>query len=227
MSDTLERDLRRLGEALRPPEPSAGLGDAVLARVSAAPERSRRTFRWAVVAAAVVALLGLAASPVGARIVEWLDFHGVMVRDGGDVRSGSPVVPSESPGTFAGAAFRPLVPAELGPPDGVEIGPDGTLVSMTWTDGGDTIRLEEFRGDLDPYFWKSSPRAEHVDIAGRDALWFPEPHEVVVVPEGGAPETHPPRLAGRTLVVPWDGVTLRLEGTLDLTRAVEILASLE
>lgn len=179
------------------------------------------------VVALAVLLAGLAVSPVGAKVADWLDFHGVMVRDDDAVPSGTPVVPSEAPSALSGAAFDPLVPAELGPPDGVDVSDDGHLVSMSWNDGDATIRLDQFDADLDPYFWKSSPVAVHVDVAGRDALWFPVPHEVVLVPDGGPPETHAPRLAGQTLVVPWDGLTMRLEGTFELDRATEILSSLE
>lgn len=224
MSD-LETRLRDLAGDLRTPEPGPGLPDAVLARLST-PRRSPR-LRWAVVAAGVVALLGLAVSPVGAKVADWLDFHGVMVRDDDTVPSGTPVVPSEPAASVTGASFEPLVPAELGPPDGVSVSDDGDLVSMSWTVDGETVRLDQFAAGLDPFFWKSSPVAEHVDVGSRDALWFPVPHEVVVVPDGGDPETHPPRLAGRTLVLPVDGITLRLEGAVDLERAVEIMSSLE
>lgn len=226
MSDTLEDDLRALAGDLSVPEPGPALTTAVLARV-AAPTRPGRT-RWAVAVVVAVLLATLAASPVGAKVVDWLDFHGVMVRDGGSAPSGSPVVPTESPASLDGAAFVPLVPAELGPPDGVSLDDGGRLVSMSWSTTDGTIRIDELAAGLDPYFWKSSPNAQHVDVEGRDAIWFPEPHEVVVVPSGGSPETHAPRLAGQTLVVPVGGVTVRLEGDdLDLHRAVEIAASLE
>ena len=224
MSD-LDTQLRELAGDLRTPAPSPALADAVLARV-AEPRRPSRV-RWAVVAALVVALLGLAVSPVGAQVADWLDFGGVMWRDDDSVPTGTPVVPSESAGSVSGATFVPLVPTELGPPAGVDVTDDGTLVSMTWTVDGQTVRLDQFGEDLDPYFWKSSPVAEHVDVEGHDALWFPEPHEVVVVPEGGPPETHAPRLAAQTLVLPVDGITLRLEGTFGLDRAVEIMSSVE
>lgn len=224
MSD-LETRLRDLAGDLRTPEPGPGLAAAVVARVSV-PRRSHRV-RWAVVAALVVALLGLAVSPVGAKVADWLDFHGVMVRDDDTVPTGTPVVPSEPAASITGASFDPLVPAELGPPDGVSVSDGGDLVSMSWTVDGETVRLDQFAADLDPYFWKASPVAEHVDVGSRDALWFPVPHEVTVVPEGGTPETHAPRLAGQTLVLPVDGITLRLEGTFELDRALEIMASLE
>jgi hypothetical protein len=225
MSDDVEVLLRELAGDLRTPEPGAGLADAVVARVGV-PRRSHR-IRWAVVGALVVALLGLAVSPVGAKVADWLDFGGVMVRDDDTVPTGTPVVPSEPAAPVTGAAFEPLVPAELGPPDGVTVGDDGHLVSMSWTVDGQTVRLDQFDARLDPFFWKSSPVVEHVVVADRDALWFPEPHEVVVVPDGGTPETEAPRLAGQTLVVPWHGITLRLEGTFDQERALEIMSSVE
>jgi hypothetical protein len=221
----VETLLRELACDLRVPPPAPGLADAVVARV-AEPPRSRRV-RWAVVAAVVAALLGLAASPVGAKVADWLDFGGVMVRDDDSVPTGTPVVPSEGAASIDGAAFEPLVPAELGPPDGVSVNDGGTLVSMSWSVDGETVRLDQFAAALDPYFWKSSPVVEHVDVAGRDALWFPVPHEVTVVPDGGTPETHAPRLSGQTLVLPVGAITLRLEGSFELERAVEILASLE
>jgi hypothetical protein len=226
VSDTLEQDLRALAGDLHVPAPGPALAGAVLARVAApAPRRGR--LRWAVVAVVAPLLGGLAASPVGAKVADWLDLGGVMVREVPSSPSGSPVVPSEPAGSATGAVFEPLVPAELGPPDGVTVGDDGRLVSMSWSTAEGTVRIDEIADPLDPYFWKSSPSAEHVLVEGQDAIWFPEPHDVVVVPDGGTPTTHAPRLAGQTLVLPVDGLTVRLEGTFDLERALEIAASLE
>ena len=235
MSDHVEAALRELARDVRTPAPGAAFEDAVRARIESMPPRrptTRNRLRWIV--AGVVALLlgGLAASPVGATVAEWLNFHGVMVRDGEPGSSDSPTVPSEppsepSPSGTAGSTFRPLTPQELGEPDGLSVGADGRLVSMSWTDGDRTIRLDQFEADLDPMFWKSSPDAVHVLVEGQDALWFPSPHEVVVTYDGGEPETYPARLAARTLVVPWAGRTVRLEGDLTLERAVQIAASLQ
>ena len=225
MSDDVDILLRELAGDLRVPDPGPGLADAVVARL-AAPRPAHR-LRWAVVAALVVALLGLAVSPVGAKVAGWLDAGGVMVRDDDTVPTGTPVVPSEPTASVTGAAFEPLVPAELGPPEGVSVNDDGTLVSMSWTVDGATVRLDQFAAGLDPFFWKSSPSVQHVDVEGRDALWFPGPHEVTVVPEGGRPQSHPPRLSAQTLVLPLGDLTLRLEGDLDVDRAVDILSSLE
>lgn len=227
MSDTLEQDLRALAGAVHVPAPGPELTDAVLARVTVTPPRRTGRLRWAAAAALALLLGGLAASPVGAKVVEWLDVGGVMVREDDSTPGGTPVVPSEPAAPLEGAAFDPLVPTALGAPEGVSVSDGGRLVSMSWTVDGATLRIDQFADGLAPYFWKSSPAAQHVDIEGQDAIWFAVPHEVVVVPEGGTPETHAPRLAGQTLVLPLGRVTVRLEGDLDLPRAVEIAASLE
>ena len=229
MSDHVEAALRELAHDLRTPAPSAGLEEVVRARIeSTQPSRPRTGVRWIVTGVVALMVSGLAVSPVGATVVEWLGFHGVMVRDRDTGLPGTPAVPSEpSTPVTDDATFQPLVPEELGEPDGLSVGAGGRLVSMSWTDGDRTIRLDQFQAELDPMFWKSSPDAVHVLVDGQDALWFPSPHEVVVTDEGGDPETYPPRLAARTLVVPWAGLTVRLEGDLSVDRAVQIAASLE
>ena len=235
MSDPVDGALRELARDVRTPAPGPGLADAVHRRVAAtASGGTRGPFgrlgRSGRVAAVVLALLvaGLVVPPVGAKVAEWLDFGGVMVRDQDTELPGTPTVPTEpSPSATTPATFRPLIPAELGEPDGLSVGAGGRLVSMSWTDRSRTIRIDQFDAALDPLFWKSSPDAVHVLVEGRDALWFPSPHEVVVTPEGGEPEMYPPRLAARTLVVPWGGVTVRIEGDLEVDRAVRIAASLE
>lgn len=229
MFDHVEAALRELARDVRTPAPSPGLDERVRVRIeSTRPSRPRARIRWLVSGAVALLLTGLAVSPVGATVAEWLNFHGVMVRDQGTGPSGTPAVPSEpsTPGTSR-TTFRPLVPQELGEPDGLSVGAGGRLVSMSWTDGDQTIRLDEFKAELDPMFWKSSPDGRHVLVNGQDALWFPSPHEVVVTYDGGDPESYPPRLAARTLVVPWAGLTVRLEGDLSLGRAVLIAESLE
>jgi len=229
VSDHVEAALRELARDVRTPAPGAGLEEAVRARIeSARPSRPRTRTRWIVTGVVALLLTGLAVSPVGATVAEWLNFHGVMVRDQDTGLPGTPAVPSEPSTPETGrATFRPLVPEELGEPDGINVGAGGRLVSMSWTDGDQTIRLDQFKAELDPFFWKSSPDARLVLVNGQDALWFPSPHEVVVTYDGGDPETYPPRLAARTLVVPWAGLTVRLEGDLSLDRAVQIAGSLE
>jgi hypothetical protein len=198
------------------------------------------------VAVAVVVLLGLvAAPPVRAAVAEWFGFGGVRVR----IEPGSP--PSTAPppptvpapdattdashdvtvsGSLADAAvvlgFAPLVPAELGPPQGIDMSADRRMVSMSWTKGGDgTVRLDQWAADLDGLFAKTARAAQFTNVGENWALWFDEPHEVVLLAPDGSTRTESARLAGQTLIWMTQTTTLRLEGDLTLDRAVEIAAS--
>ena len=87
------------------------------------------------------------------------------------------------------------------------------------------MRLDQFDGRLDFAYAKTAPGVQYAAVAGIDALWFEEPHEVVILDEEGRRGTESARLAGHTLIWPVGDVTLRLEGDLSLERAVEIGAS--
>ena len=125
------------------------------------------------------------------------------------------------------AGFAPRVPAELGAPDGVSVSGDHLLVSLSWGSGADTIRLDQFRGTIEPFFWKSVDESRFVSLQVGDALWLPNPHDVSVVADDGTLHRLPPRLAAPTLVWPHGVVTLRLEGDLTLARAAEIANSVD
>jgi hypothetical protein len=168
---------------------------------------------------------------VGATIREWLGFHGVAVTSGDPV-SGSPTVPAASgdadlEDAAALAGFEPVVPEALGAPDAVEVTGDGAVVSLSWTTDGRTVRLDEFRGSIEPLFWKTAPDAENATVSGRDALWIPEPHRVTVVSPDGDVRHLPSRLAAPTLVWLHGDLTLRLEGDLDLAGATDIAESVD
>jgi hypothetical protein len=66
---------------------------------------------------------------------------------------------------------------------------------------------------------------QFTNVGADDALWFPEPHDVVFLAPDGSRRTETARLAGQTLVWQHGGLTLRLEGDLDLLRAQQIAAS--
>ena len=126
----------------------------------------------------------------------------------------------------AAVDFTVSVPEELGVPDGVEVSPDRRMVSMSWsTDEDGVVRLDQFDARLDFSVLKLAPDVFYAAVGGTDALWFEEPHEVVLLEPDGSRRTESARLAGHTLI--WlDGVTtLRLEGDLSLERAVEIAES--
>ena len=117
------------------------------------------------------------------------------------------------------------MPAELGEPDAVDVSADRVFVSMSWDTAEGPVRLDQFDGRLDYRIAKTAPGVQYASVAGADALWFEEPHEVTILDEQDRPRTESARLAGHTLIWPLDDVTLRLEGDLTLERAVEIGAS--
>lgn len=231
MSEALETRLRELAHDVRIEVP-ADLEAAVMARVTRepTPSRPRRLGRW--IAGLFLALLGAGAvaSPVGASILDWFGFHGVAIFEDESPATGEPTVPAELAGLSLDraaelAGFTPLVPAELGAPDGVAVSADRRLVSLSWGSGADTVRLDQFRGSIDPLFWKTVDTSSFVTIGVGDALWLPTPHHVTVVAEDGTQQQLPPRLAAPTLVWPQGLLTLRLEGDHTLERATEIADS--
>ena len=230
MSETLEARLRELAVAVRVEVP-ADLEATVMARVNdPSPARPRRLRRW--IAGLFLALLGAGAvaSPVGASILDWFGFHGVNVVEGQPPVTEEPTVPAEPAAVDLDeaaelAGFTPLVPAALGTPDGVAVSADRRVVSLSWGSGADTVRLDEFRGTIDPQFWKTAQDASIVTIAVGDALWLPTAHHVEVVADDGTRQRLAPRLAAPTLVWTQGDLTLRLEGDHSFEAAVEIAES--
>lgn len=194
-----------------------------------------RRRRQVLVALAVVVISLLGAPAVRATVADWFGFDGVRVQ----IRPspGRVGTPSPPPTAASGlslrmaavlVAFTPMVPGELGAPDGVEVSADRRVLSMSWDDApGGTVRLDEFDGTLDYAFAKSAPGAEWLMVDGASALWFEEPHEVSVLDAAGRPRVESPRLAGRTLIWETGRTVLRLEGDLSRQQAVEIARSAE
>lgn len=245
--DAQIRDLVVLGRSIDPSPSAVLVTESVMARVAALPEPTRAsrfrrllgtTARWleprgrraAVTAVAVVMAL-LATPPVRAAVADWLGFGGVIVEPGSPAPGPAPP-PPEVPGgpSVAQAAstvgFTLWVPSELGTPHGLEVSSDRRIVSMTWSDTGDgVIRLDQFDGRLDYTIAKRSPGVRFVPVAGNDALWFEEPHEVALLEPDGSRRTETARLAGHTLIWQADHTTLRIEGDVTLQRATDIAES--
>jgi hypothetical protein len=213
-----------------PPRP---LSRAQLLRLRMAEALQRRRRRILIVIAVV--LLGCLGVPgVRAAVVDWFTFDGVNVRI--QPIPGPSVTKAPPPPTAHGSAsleqarskvhFQPVVLTALGPPQAVEVSADRRLLSLTWNGrGGATTRLDQFDGTLDYLFAKTAPNVEWADVGGRTALWFNEPHEVVILDANGKPRTETARLAGHTLIWEQDGTVLRLEGDFTQKRAVEIANS--
>ena len=72
-------------------------------------------------------------------------------------------------------AFPIGVPAELGPPDRIEVSADRRVVSMDWTSGSVPIHLDQFDGVavLDLRQEGAAAPFEVTAVGGRDAVWFP------------------------------------------------------
>lgn len=251
--DDLVRDLSALGRAIDPPTSTSHLRTAVMDRVAALPPPSPAGNGWSrlrlrfgsaaervvgvgsrrrlalVVAAVLLALV--ATPPVRATLADWFDFGGVIVERGsvgqGPV-SAPPEVPQDRSLSEAAAevGFTVLVPADLGAPDGVEVSGDGRVVSMSWSIGTEgALRLDQFDARLDFTMAKTAPDVFYASVGGSDALWFREPHEVVLLEPDGSRRTESARLAGHTLIWLDGSTTLRLEGEVSRERAVEIAES--
>jgi hypothetical protein len=234
--EQLAEELRALGRSTVVPPVADGLATAVLERVADLPVR--RTFaqavrsRWrALLAAFLVVLGGLAVvEPVRATVADWLGLGGVVVQQVPSGPTTAPQPPDASGSSLAEAGkqagFTPVVPAELGTPDGVEVSADRRIVAMSWRTSGGTVRLEQFLGQASTmYIKRIYNQVEFLQVDGRDAFWFKSPHELVFVDKQGVEHTAQARPAGPTLVWQYGDLTFRLEGIPDVNRATAIATS--
>jgi hypothetical protein len=237
----LERELQALSTALDWPV-APDVSEAVLARV--ADERPRPVVRrrlalvLAVVLAALVAVL--AVPPARTAVLDWLGIGGAQIIRVHELPS--------LPATPGLAILGDLVSLEAareqagfpfaGPPDGerepdeIRVAP-GTRVTYVWRDD-DRVRLlvTQFPGDAtEPGLVKklasSATRVEMLDVDGHRALWLEGgPHAVLFLRPDGNIGNDLGWLAGNTLLVENDGVTVRIEAQLDRRDAVELARSL-
>jgi hypothetical protein len=138
--------------------------------------------------------------------------------------------------------FEPLVPEELGEPDGVytrSAVPGGEL-TLTYRPREDLPRaratdlglvLSEFRGDLTPeYFGKLAGPATQVErlrVDGERALWLEgAQHFFFYRAPDGEFTNNELRVAQNVLLLEQGRLLVRLEGAFDRERAIEIARSL-
>ena len=95
------------------------------------------------------------------------------------------------------------------------------MVTLQW-DAGTRLDQSSSRSYT---FAKSAETFERVSVAGRDALWFEDSHQVAVLDEQGREVVESRRRVGSTLVWMVGDTTLRLEGELTLGQAVAIAES--
>jgi len=224
----LRRDLAELGRSL-PVHADPALTAAVMARIGAAEHRPARSPRHRVAVAALIAVLValLATPPVRAAIADWFGFGSVVVRTGDGESSGpSATPPAISPGLSPTQAaervdFKVFHLPDLGDPAAAQVSADGRVLSLGWEGGP---RLDQ-SSSLSYTFAKSAQSVERVFVDGRDALWFADAHDVVLLDESGARIPQTDRPAGRTLIWTVGDTTLRLEGDLTLARALALAES--
>lgn len=239
----LATELRRLGQDITVAGDDDELIAQVLTRLHAEPAprelgRSARVREWlrarrrAMAAALAALMIGLALTPpVRATVAEWFGFGGVIVRQAPPPRSShAPSPPAVGSDLTLRQArelveFTPVAPTALGPPDGVEVSGDHRMLSLTWSEDGQTVRLDQFDGTLSPLMGKLAHSANIFTDAGVEYLWVDGPHEVVVVNPDGSERRESARLAGRTLIWERAETTLRLEADMSRARAVTIARS--
>jgi len=203
--------------------------------------RLSRRWRTAVAAVAAVACVVAVVPPARAAVVDAVSglfrFAGIEISD--EPGPGSlPATPSPLPSVRSAALdearrvakFPVRAPLFLGVPDSVELAdpaPDGAprVVSLIYRGG--TVRLDEFDGSVDPYFFKKGAAgADFVTVNGDLGVWIPGPHTVTYVDRTGQERTATGRLAGPTLIWTGGNVTYRLEGLASLTDAMSVAESM-
>lgn len=237
----LERELRALAGVLDWPD-SPDVASRVVALTEAAAPRPRR--RRLALALAVVVLASLVAMlavpPARTAILDWLGIGGARIVRVDELPAVEPTPGLEILGDRVGlAAARSRAgfpfaapPADEPPPDEVRVAP-GTRVTYVWR-AGERVRLlvTQFPGDAtDPRLVKkfvaSGTSIEEVDVDGRRGLWLEGgPHAVLFVAPDGTVRDDLGWLAGNTLLVQADGVTVRIEADVERRDAVEIARAL-
>ncbi|MFI7705644.1 hypothetical protein [Nonomuraea sp. NPDC049480] len=216
------------------PDPAHGPHATPVRPHTRAPRRRGRQTRWKVVTAVVVAVIAItAATPQGrAAVVKILRFAGIELQIGGtppppvtttaDLPGERTVPPSEVPSR---ARFQTRTPSRLGAPERTSVSDNGRVVSMFWPDG---IRLDQFDGTMDPYFFKKlgPPFPDFVDVGPYQAWWLPGEHPLGYIQRQDG-STVPLRQAAATLIWQQDGVNYRLEGVRTKEEAIRIAASLQ
>ena len=250
----LSRALEELGFHLSYP-PTPDLAAAVRARITAerpavAWWRRHGTLRMALVAAVVVAAIGISAlvvPPVRDTLARFFHVRGVVIER-------HAVLPSPTPGaalqlgtpTTLGHAratlkFPVTLPTALGSPAAVYLGaaPPGGEVSVVYSPApglpqarstGVGLLLTEFQGAVAPQLFGKilgpGTAIEEVDVAGTRGYWITgSPHAFFYQQAGAGNADEPLRLADNTLLWERDGVTLRIEGSLERDAMLRIANS--
>ena len=239
---SLEHELTALAPSLDWPE-APDVASAVASRIEAAPARRRAPRRrlalvLAVVLAALLAVL--AVPPARTAVFDWLGIGGAQIVRVDELPALEPATGVEVFGAITSLdEARARAGFALAPPPDDEPAPDeirvasGARVSYVWREG-ERIRLliSQFPGSAgDPGLLKKlaagRTRIEELDVDGDRAVWLEGgPHLVYVLGPDGSIRRDQGWLAGNTLLVDRDGVTVRVEGDLARDDAVELVRAM-
>jgi hypothetical protein len=231
----LEQRLASLGAALEVP-PAPDIVPALLSRLPARPPRrrpARRTLAVAFAALLVLAGAAMAAPATRNAILRVLGLRGVRIER---VQHLPPVQPG--PGARLGLGRRiPLARAHhaagftaLLPPGSpaAYLGRDvpGGRISLL----SGHVLITEFRGTATPFVFKlvgPGTKVKLVRVNGGPGVYLSgAPHEVLFQAQTGVVQTDRIRFAGNVLMWQQGPVTIRIEGTHTLARALAVAHSL-
>lgn len=237
----LGRELRALRAAIEWPE-APDVASAVTRRVAERrlrPRRSRLAIALVVVVLATL-LAVLAVPPARTTILDWLGIGGARIVRVDELPSLAPEPGLEilgAPVSVEEAAARAGFPFARPPrdelaPDEIRVAP-GIRVSYVWRDG-DRVRflITQFPGSVDDRgllkkLVGTSTRMEQLEVDGHPAVWLEGgPHVVYFVAPDGSVRDDQGWLAGNTLLVDRDGVTVRVEGALERDDAIDVVQAM-
>jgi len=255
----LERQLRQLGAEVEYP-PTPQLAQSVAEHLADEGAESRRprlswqplSTRAALLAVALVLVLAgsvVAAVPAARNaLLDLVGLRGATVErvpalpDDVEARLGIGLGrPTTLESAQSSLAFQPLLPAQLGEPNGVFLNhdPPGGELSLVYTTRpglprsrytGVGLLINEINGNFAPgFFGKLAPRGVRIEwlrIDGEPAIWVQGLHEFFYKDATHTYRISRTRLAGNTLLVQRGPIVVRIEGRFGLDRALAIARSL-
>jgi hypothetical protein len=234
MPEQLERDLRQLGALLAyPPEPN--LVPAVRARLEE-PRRPllarRRVLVLALAALAVAIAAAFAVPPARTAILRFFHIGGETVERVERLPPAgrrSPVEGLRGPMSLERAAklagFEILLPSGSTAEERRFYAGDGIVATYLMSEAGKRVLLTEARGDIGMMKKVASPqtRIEPTRVNDHSGLWIQgAPHVVFYFDSRARGQERKVRLVGNVLVWALGDVTLRLEGPLSKSQALDI-----
>jgi hypothetical protein len=237
----LEHELRALAPLVEWPD-APDVAPTVAARIAALPPRWRPSRRVGLAFAVVLLALAvaLAVPPARTAILDWLGIGSARIEFVDELPPLQLSAPVELLGettTLTDARRRagfPVAPPPRGEPAPDEVRVvDGRRVSYIWRDG-DRIRLLVTqvpgllqRNEILKKLIPPSVTIERLTIDGDGAVFLAGgPHAVFLLDPNGSYQEDHGWLAGNTLLVDRGGSMLRIEGSLDRDRAVDLARSM-